>query len=63
MFANGRGEIFQFFQVEFLARLTRVTLDQVDGDLGDTAFPASGFLTGGNEGIESFTEAGTWGHE
>jgi hypothetical protein len=31
--------------------------------MGNAAFSAGRFLTGWDEGIESFAEAGTWGHE
>ena len=37
LLANGGGEIFQFVNIEFFARLTRVALDQINDNMGHTA--------------------------
>jgi hypothetical protein len=55
MFANGRGEILQFIDIEFFARLARVALDKVNGNLRDSTSPSTGFgFTRRNECVESF---------
>ena len=60
MFADGCGEIFQFIEIARVAGGLRWIAST---NLCDAALPAGRFLTGWNEGIESFAESGTWGHE
>jgi hypothetical protein len=63
MLTNRSSKVFQLIRIEFFARLARVALDRFNRDLCDTTLPAGRLLTCGNEGIESFTEAGAWGHD
>src|SRR5688572_5593662 len=64
MLADRCGEVFQFLDIEFFARLAGVARDYVNCNLcGATSVSLRRLLTGGDEGIESFAEAGSFGHE
>ncbi len=64
MLADRRGEALQFLDIEFLARLARVALDQVKRNMGNARpFARRCDLTRGDEGVESFAETGAFCHE